>query len=167
MTPRDIAKNIFLWLFYVLLHLFVCRHLVLFDRALCFVYIGAILFLSTEISPILLLFIGFSTGIIVDSFDNTLGMHTAASTLLAYLRPMVVNSQLTQKKLDERVDLSFRALGIANFLAYTSVLAGIHLTVLLFIDAGTTIFFLTTLLKIFTSLVFTLFVLLLTQIFIR
>ncbi len=167
MTLSEISKAVFLWLFYVLFHIFITRHWVFLDNALCLVYLGAILFLPSELSAMAVLLIGFGTGLIVDSFDNTLGMHTAALTLVAFLRPYIINSQLVQKNNDTQIVLSLSALGIANFLAYISILVIIHTTLLLLIDIGSFSYLLTTFIKIISTIFLTTIMLTLTQVFVK
>jgi len=167
MNPNDIIRSTTIGLFYLLLHVFVVRQLVLFDSAFCFIYVGAILTLPYEIGLTTLLLIAFGTGLIADTFDNTLGMHTAATVLMAYLRPTVIRYQMAQKTSEARFELSLRNLGLPTFLSYTFVLILIHHSTLLFIEASSPSLFLFTLLKIGASIVFTLLVLLLTQLFFR
>lgn len=167
MNPSDIIRSTIIGLFYLLMHVFVARQLVLFDCAFCFIYVGVILTLPYEISLTALLLIAFGTGLIADTFDNTLGMHTAATVLMAYLRPTVVNYQMSQKISEGRFELSLRNLGTPTFLSYAFVLVLIHHSTLLFIEAGSGSLFLFTLLKIGASVVFTLIALLLSQLFFR
>lgn len=46
-----------------------------------------ILMLPFEISPLLLMLLAFITGISVDFFMNTFGIHASAAVLVAYIRP--------------------------------------------------------------------------------
>ena len=126
MNPNDIARSVFKWLIYVLLHIFVARHLVLFNYSFCFIYVGAILFLPVEINLTALLVISFFTGVTIDSFDNTLGLHASATLLIAYLRPIVIRYQLGQKLTEGRLQLSIRELGLPAFLSYAVLLISIH-----------------------------------------
>jgi hypothetical protein len=167
MNPREILRGSLLWLFYVLLHVFVARYLVLFDYAFCFLYVGAILFLPHETNPSVLLLIGFGTGLIVDSFGNTLGVHTAATVLLSYIRPFVVNNQLDQFVTENRFQISLHNLGVVHFVKYVVSLVLIHHTVLLLIGTGTFNLIPITLLKIVGSVLFTTVALWLTQVFVR
>lgn len=167
MNPNEIVRSALRWLIYVLLHIFVARHLVLFDYAFCFIYVGAILFLPHEINLTGLLLIGFATGVAIDSFDNTLGLHAATSVFLAYLRPIVIRYQFAQKLSEGRLELSLKELGLPAFLSYTLILVSIHHILLFFIEAGSLSFFPYTLLKIACSILFTTVTVLLAQLFSR
>lgn len=167
MNPRVLTRSALLWLLYVLLHLFVTRNLVLFDYAFCFIYVAAILVLPYEINLTALLFIAFATGVIVDSFDNTLGMHAAATVLTAYVRPVILGRLFSQKVSESRINLSLNELGLSGFLSYAVILISIHHLALFFIEASSMTLFVTTLIKVACSIVFTTFAYLIFQLFIR
>ena len=167
MNPNEIVRSVLRWLIYVLLHIFVARHLVLFDYAFCFIYVGAILFLPQEINLTALLFIGFATGVTIDSFDNTLGLHAAVSVVVAYLRPIIIRYQFAQKLSEGRLELSLRELGLPAFLSYTLLLVSIHHILFFFIEEGNITLLPYTLLKILCSILFTTVTVLLAQLFSR
>ncbi|TAE41715.1 MAG: hypothetical protein EAZ70_00250 [Runella slithyformis] len=167
MNPNDILRSTLMGVFYLLLHIFVARQLVLFDYAFCFIYVGVILTLPYEISLTALLLIAFGTGLVADTFDNTLGMHTASAVLMAYLRPTVIGYQMAQKVSEGRFELSLRGLGLPTFLSYALILTTIHHATLLLIEASSIGLLFVTMLKILASIVFTLLALLLTQLFFR
>lgn len=167
MNPNDIARSVLRWLIYVLLHLFVARHLVLFNYSFCFIYVGAILFLPVEINLTALLLIGFATGVTIDSFDNTLGLHAVATVLIAYLRPIIIRYQLGQKLTEGRLQLSIRELGFPAFLSYVILLISIHHIVLFLVEAGSISLLPYTFLKIMCSVMFTTVSVLLAQLLSR
>ena len=71
--------------------------------------------------------IGFFTGLIMDYFCNTPGMHTAACVLLCYLRPFLLKLffQQTAKELGDVVPTLFR-MGLVSFLMYISMAIIVH-----------------------------------------
>jgi rod shape-determining protein MreD len=97
MSLREAIQYSFMVLLYLLLQIFFMRNMVLFNYAFCFIYIAGILILPAEISRMYLLFIGFGLGFTVDVFSNTFGMHAAASVLIAYLRPFLIQYQMEAK----------------------------------------------------------------------
>lgn len=74
-----------------------------------------------------LLFIGFATGLTVDVFTNTAGMHAFACVLIAYLRTNVLNA-LLPKHLTEYGDQvpGIKNMGWVPFLTYSAFLIFIH-----------------------------------------
>ena len=167
MTFREIVSAILIYLLYLTLQILLARNLVLFDYGFCFVYIACILLLPNEISPIWLLLIAFATGIIVDTFYNTLGMHAAATVLMAYLRPLVVRSQIDVPGLESRIEFSLQELGTGAFLWYVFVLALIHHSALFFIEASSLTLLVPTLIRIAASTLFTTVSVVLIQFFVR
>ena len=83
MTLREILSTTLLFVLYLALQILLVRNVVLFDYGFCFIYIACILLLPNEISRTWLMIIAFVTGLIVDTFYNTLGMHAAATVLMA------------------------------------------------------------------------------------
>lgn len=71
--------------------------------------------------------LGFFTGLVMDYFCNTPGMHAAACVLLCYIRPYLLSLffQQSTKDLGGIVPSLFR-MGIASFLVYVSVAILIH-----------------------------------------
>ncbi len=64
------------------------KNLALFGVAFIFIYLLGLLILPISIKTSPLLFIAFGLGFLVDAFYETIGMHTAAATLMAFVRPL-------------------------------------------------------------------------------
>ena len=64
------------------------------------IYILAILIIPYKIKKVSILFTAFLLGLILDIANNTMGIHTAAATFVAYIRPKML--QLTSNR--EQVD---------------------------------------------------------------
>lgn len=155
MTLREILTTAFLFVLYVLLQLLLVRNLVLFDYGFCFIYVAAVLLLPYEISLTQLLLIGFTTGIVVDTFYNTLGIHAAATVLMAYVRPLIVRVQMAPGVQESRISFSLQGLGFNAFVRYVFVLVLIHHTALFLIEAGSLSLLIPTLARVGASTVFT------------
>lgn len=168
MTLREILTTSLLFLLYLVLQILLVRNLVLFDYAFCFVYIACILLLPNDINLTWLLVIAFITGIIVDTFYNTLGMHAAATVLMAYCRPLVVRTQIdTISGMESRLEFSLQELGTGVFFRYVFILALIHHTALFFIEASSLTLLIPTLIRVVASTLFTTVSVVLIQFFTR
>ncbi|WP_080059322.1 hypothetical protein [Spirosoma aerolatum] len=167
MTLREIVSTVSLFLLYLVLQIVLVRNLVLFDYAFCFVYIACILLLPNETSLTWLLLIAFVTGIIVDMFYNTLGMHAAATVLMAYCRPFIVRAQIDVPGLESRIEFSLKQLGTGAFFRYVAILALIHHTALFFIEASSLSLIIPTLIRVIASTLFTTLSIVLIQFFTR
>ena len=71
--------------------------------------------------------LGFFTGLLMDYYCNTPGMHAAACVLLCFIRPSLLSLffQQTTKELGGVVPSLFK-MGIASFLVYVSVSILVH-----------------------------------------
>lgn len=92
-----------------------------------YVYPLFILLLPYETSVIVLLLTGFVTGITIDSFMNTAGIHAFATVFIAYLRTNVLNAFMP-KNLSEYTNMSpsVKIMGWMPFLVYSFFLICIH-----------------------------------------
>lgn len=167
MTIREILNYAFLFVLYVVLQILIVRNLVLFDYAFCFLYIAAIVLLPYEISMMAYLLIAFGTGVIVDTFYNTLGMHAAASVLMAYCRPAVTRVLIDQPGQEQRVELTLQEMGTAAFFRYILTMALIHHAALFMIEASSLTLIVPTLIRTAASAVLTAISVVLIQFFTR
>tara|TARA_R110002124_G_scaffold265785_2_gene432667 strand:- start:421 stop:924 length:504 start_codon:yes stop_codon:yes gene_type:complete len=133
MNLRQIIQAVQLVIIYLILQIFFMRNLVLFNYAFSFVYIAIILLLPIETDRLYLLIIGFLVGLLVDFFSNTYGIHAAATVLIAYARPILLNYQIESKGLD-RVGIGIRAQGLPAFVSYVLPLIFIHNCVLFLLE---------------------------------
>lgn len=98
-------------------------------------YFLFLLWLPFSISRLRLLLVGFLTGMTLDLFMNTPGLHAAACVLIAYLRPFMI-SILTPKDTSgfNYREPSPKALGWTPYLVYTLVLTLFHHTYVVFLE---------------------------------
>ena len=167
MTLREILSTIFLFVLYLTLQIVLVRNIVLFDYAFCFIYIACILLLPNETSQTWVLLIAFATGVIVDTFYNTLGIHAAATVLMAYCRPLIVRAQIDVPGIESRIEFGLRQLGVGPFFRYVLILAFIHHTALFFIEASSLTLIIPTLIRVIASTLFTTVSIVLIQFFTR
>lgn len=92
-----------------------------------YVYPLFILLLPFETPVWLLLLLGFATGVTMDSFMNTAGMHACATVLIAYLRTNVLNALLPKNLVEyPNQSPSVKNMGWMPFLVYAAFLIVIH-----------------------------------------
>lgn len=117
-------------------------------------YIYFILLLPSSVNRDLTLLLGFLLGLSLDVFCGSLGCHTFATTLVAYLKPYF------QKVFGPREDYdvvipSFRSFGVKEFLQYATILVFVHQFVYFFVEAFTFADILQVLMKAFCCSIFT------------
>lgn len=86
MSSNRILKYLIQWFVLVALQVLLLKDFALFNTSYCFAYSAAFLLLPFEVSVVMGMLIAFGTGFIIDVFYDTLGIHTAASVFVAYLR---------------------------------------------------------------------------------
>lgn len=142
---------------YLLLQILLFRRLVLFDSAFCFMYIGFLLFLPMEWSVVYLLLAGFTTGLLVDIFQNSAGLHAGATVLVAFIRNGWLRIITPQGGYESSG--SFRHPGVLWLLSYLVPLVFVHQIVLFFTEAGTFRLFGLTLGRVVLSSLYTILIL--------
>lgn len=91
-----------------------------------YIYVLIILSLPIETSAVLVLFIGFFTGLFLDLFSHTIGMHTMAFTLLAFLRPMMLKVVAPRDGFEFGTTASIKDFGWGGYAFYTMLLVFPH-----------------------------------------
>lgn len=138
----DLVKNIFRLAVFILVQVYVLNKIPHLHRfVIPYLYFLFILWLPFSMSRLSLLLTGFVTGMILDYFTMTPGLHAAACVLIAYARPFIINV-LTPKDTTEfnYREPSPRAMGWAPYSVYVIVLTLLHhiyMTLLEWLDAGT------------------------------
>jgi hypothetical protein len=131
----DYVKNILRFCLLMLIQVLILNKITLrwwsqpggFPVFIPYVYPLFILLLPFETPVWLLLMLGFVTGLTVDSFMNTAGIHAFATVFIAYLRTNVLNA-LMPKHLSEYPNQSpnVKNMGWVPFLVYSSFLILLH-----------------------------------------
>jgi rod shape-determining protein MreD len=125
-------------------------------------YIVFVLLLPLSTPRYLLLLLGFLIGLTIDIFSDSLGIHAAATVLIAYIRPFVIRVISTRE--EDRNDFP----GLLQnkfgwFFSYVTILVLAHHFVLFYLEYFTFSHFFYTLLKVIFSSVFTIFIIVLSQ----
>ncbi len=132
----DLVKNIFRFTFFILVQVFVLNKIPhLHQFIVPYLYFLFILWLPFTTSRLALLFIGFVTGLSLDYFNMTPGLHAAACVLIAYLRPFIINLLITK----EATEITFHepspnGLGWAPYMVYALTLTFVHHIYLTFLQ---------------------------------
>ncbi|MCJ7449790.1 MAG: rod shape-determining protein MreD [Bacteroidales bacterium] len=119
-----------------------------------YVYIMFILLLPIELPAWLLLILSFITGLIIDFFSGSLGMHTASSVLAGFVRPYVLQILSPRDGYEPGSEPSIIIYGFRWFLIYTIIIVLIHHTALFFLEVFRFTEFFRTLLRVLLSSLF-------------
>lgn len=153
----DVLKYIWQFALLCLLQVLVFNNLQLNGYVNAFPYIYLLLILPISMGRIQLLFIGFFLGLVVDIFSNTGGLHAAASTLLAFYRPVYLKAQSPREGYELAAIPHLKTFGIAWFVPYALLMILVHHAALFYLEVFRFADFFYTLLKVVLSSAVTLF----------
>ncbi|MEI6348484.1 MAG: rod shape-determining protein MreD [Bacteroidota bacterium] len=124
---NEYLKHTIRFLILLIAQVFVLNNINLGGYINPFVYILFIMLLPFDIDRIWLLVLGFITGFSVDLFSGgIIGLHTAASVLIAFLRPYIIRIVSSQKEFDSSTTPSIKDMGFSWFLSYSILFVLIH-----------------------------------------
>jgi rod shape-determining protein MreD len=127
-------KNIVRFVFLILLQVFLLNKMNLSGYINPYGYVLFILLLPVHVNKSSLLILAFLTGLTIDVFGNTLGLHAAATVLMAFARPGVINLFFGNVEFTGDDEPNLSLIGVLGFLRYTLVLVFIHHTLLFFLE---------------------------------
>lgn len=123
-----------------------------------------ILLLPFDISPILLMVMAFITGISVDFFMNTFGLHASAAVLVAYIRPELFRLFAPRDGYDVLKEPTASEYGYKWFLSVAGIAITIHHAWFFLLEHFSWSDWLIILRKTVLSVIVTMFILLIIQI---
>lgn len=130
-----------------------------------YIYILFIMLLPFEIPGWILLILGFLTGLTIDAFSGTLGLHSSATLLIAFIRPTILSNISTRDSVDRKGSPSLVINDIGWFIKYTLILVLIHHFILFYLETFTFVHFFFTLFRVILSTIITSIFILLSQLF--
>lgn len=100
-----------------------------------YVYVLFIFLLPFNIPKWQLLLAAFAMGFSVDLFNGTPGLNAAATVLMAFVRPMIINVMTRRNDIDPNEEPSINNMGITWFMIYSFILLMIHNLSLFMLEA--------------------------------
>jgi rod shape-determining protein MreD len=149
-----ILRYALIFVLLILLQLFLFNNIQFSGYVNPYVYVMFILLLPVEIPSWFLLVISFFTGLTIDLFTGTPGMHTAATVLAGFTRPYVLRIISPREGYETSSDPSMFVYGFKWFLIYTLVIVLIHHTLLFYLEVFRLTDFLNTFLRVLLSSLF-------------
>ena len=128
-----------------------------------YLYIMFIIILPFETPNWLILFTAFALGISIDSFTNTLGMHTSATLLIAFIRPYVLKIMAPREGYDTGTLPRIKFYGLQWFIRYSLIITVVHHFFLFYLEVFRLSDFFLTFSRAFISSIFTMILILLTH----
>ena len=162
MNSKTILLNIFRWFLLLFLQIFLLRNLNFYNLPTPFLYTLFILVLPFGIPNLLLFLISFGTGLTLDAFYDTLGVHTTACVALAFVRILFISVSLNRDAFDEP-EPSLGNMGIKWFSLYAFICIMAHHILVFYLEAFKFTAALYTLGRCLASALFTLFTIFLVE----
>lgn len=131
-----LIKNIIRFALFILVQVYILFQVPpLHEYIVPYLYFLYILWLPFNMPRISLTLLGFVFGFSLDYFTHTPGLHAAACTLIAYVRPFLINLLIPQ----EGTELNYASpsavsMGWAPYATYVTVLTVLHHTFLIFLE---------------------------------
>lgn len=126
-------------------------------------YVMFLLMLPFETAEWMLMLLGFFTGLSIDYFNDTMGMHAAACTFMMFVRPRVLKIFSPRDGYEPGAQPTIEALGPVWYFYYSAILVVLHHLVLFYIEVFRFSEFFFTFFKVIVSSVFTILVIFIAQ----
>lgn len=152
---NSVARYSLMFIVLILLQILLFNNIQFSGYVNPYVYIMFILLLPVEIPAWLLLLISFVTGIIIDIFSGTQGMHSSATLLAGLVRPYILRLISPRDGYEPGTNPSMLIYGFRWFLIYAGLIVLIHHTMLFYLEVFRFTDFFRTLLRVLLSSVFT------------
>ncbi|MDB2317613.1 rod shape-determining protein MreD [Flavobacteriales bacterium] len=127
-----------------------------------YIYILFIMLLPPKMPKALVLTMAFIMGFTVDIFENSYGIHAAASVLIAFIRPVAL-SLVSVKGGEDLEAIGIKQLRFARFFTYSGILCLIHHFTLFYIEAFRLNEFIDTFVRALSSTLISLLIILLME----
>ncbi len=157
------VKHFLRFIFLVFFQVFILNNIEVSGYINPYLYILFVLLLPIDTDKWLLLISAFLLGLTVDIFSDTAGMHAAASTLAAFVRPGIINLVTQKQEVDTGTEPSVKEFGFRNFFTYSFLVTSIHHISLFYIEVFRFSEFFSTLYRAVLSVIFTMILILITN----
>src|SRR6476620_11632018 len=130
------VKNIIRFILFIFVQVFVLFQVNPLHRFIVpYLYFLYILWLPFNTPRITLTLVGFIFGLTLDYFTKTPGLHAAPCTLIAYMRPFLVNILIRQEGAEQNYSSpSITSMGLAPYATLVLILTLIHNGYLVFLE---------------------------------
>lgn len=159
----DLLKYTIMLVVLVLLQVLLLNNIQFSGYVNPYMYVLFILLLPFETPSYLLLLLGFLIGLLVDIFSNTPGMHAAATTFMAFLRPYTISLISSRDSIEASIPPRLKTMGSGWFFRYTLILVLAHHLFLFFVEVFSFNGFLHTIARSLLSAAFTIVLIIISQ----
>jgi len=163
---KNFQRNIFRFLVLIFAQVLIFNNMEISGFINPYVYILFILLLPFETPPAVILIWGFALGFSIDIFTETIGMHTASTVFIAFLRPSILSIFAPREGYEKGTNPRISYYGLTWFIKYSFVLVLAHHIMLFYIEMFSIHDFFSTFLRVILSAIFTITLMTISQYFI-
>jgi rod shape-determining protein MreD len=163
---REFSKYLFYFIVLILAQLLLFNNIELSGFINPYVYILFIILLPFTIPKVLLLLSAFLTGLVMDLFMGTPGVHSSATVLMAFSRPFVMSLFSPREGYQTGTYPRLTQFGLEWFVKYTVMLVLIHHFALFYLEIFTFHHFFSTFFRVILSSLLTSLIIIFSQFFI-
>jgi hypothetical protein len=133
----SLVKNIVRFILFILVQVFVLNQVPPLHHFINpYIYFLFILWLPFKTGRKTLMLLALATGLALDYFTKTPGLHAAPCVLIAYLRPFLINLLITQEGVEANYEEpSIKSMGFGAYFMYVAVLTLLHHAFLFLLEA--------------------------------
>lgn len=161
---KVILYNILRFFILILLQVILLKNLTIYNLNVPLLYILFILLLPIKTPNIILFTTSFCLGLLIDVFSDTLGLHAAACTLIAFLRVLIISITVQNENKEREITPNWSTMGFRWFFLYALILTLFHHFTLFLLEAFSISNFIAILNRTAISTIFTLTLILVTEI---
>lgn len=166
MNTKILLRNIFRFLFLVLLQVLILNNIQFSKFVNPYMYVLFILLMPFESPGWIVILMAFLLGLSVDLFSQTIGMHASASVFMGFLRPQVLRIISPRDGYEPNTFPRIFYYGFKWFFKYTLILVLAHHFFLFYIEVFRFSAFFSTMLRALASTLFSVFLIILSQYFV-
>lgn len=159
-------KYVFSFVALVVVQVFIFNNIEINGYINPYIYVLFLLLLPFSTPPALVVISGFFLGLSVDVFSETLGIHTAATTFVAFSRPFVLKFFAPHDGYGKGTLPRVHEYGLPWFIKYTAIIVLMHHVLLFYIEMFRIQDFFYTFLRVFLSSLFSIVIMVLSQFFV-
>ena len=161
-----IARNILRFVVLILFQVLVMDNVMINGFMIPYIYILFILLMPFETPRWIQLLSGFALGLVMDLFTGTPGMHTAATVLVAFIRPYLLDLLASRDGYEPETFPRIHYYGFLWFLKYALIIVAIHHLALFYLEVFQLKYFFSTLLRVILSTILSTSTIVLSQYFV-
>jgi rod shape-determining protein MreD len=123
---RVLFNNFVRFVVLIFIQAFLLKNMTVYELSTPYPYILFIMLLPFETPNILLFPLAFITGLCVDAFYDTPGLHAAACVLLAFVRVLFISVTVQKDTFDNEPQPTLASMGFRWFFLYALILTLFH-----------------------------------------